>query len=391
MKKVIKRLRNKLWHRVRFVGMSNVMWWILQSPKLLCMLIYCKIKHQSFKTYYNAQKMVNEVRKTTNYFSEKDNQKRTTLKTYYKQKTSALSVRLRFEKKVTLNDYEAFKDVLAIHTTRATELETKKGWAYFSIIKDFEPIYDFDSTNVSVTVGTTTDGLKYWDWTKTPHMLAVGETGQGKSVFVRYVLKGLLQDGTKEVWCVDGKRIDYASSSHVFKYYVENKASNNEEIIKLVEKFQRYMNLRLEEMKGLDITEYQESDDLKPKFLLLDEYLIIAQQMDKKVERKRLEVAIQDITMRGRAAGYYLILTMQRGDAVFLPANIRDNFRFKIVLGKATDSSYRMMFEDVVQGFDVGYAWYSTGLNLDVLAVPYYKSIDVPVKTDGESEDIANN
>ena len=150
------------------------------------------------------------------------------------------------------------------------------------------------------------------------------------------------------------------------------------------------MHLRLEEMNKRGLKNYIDSDDLMPKFLLIDEYLSVIDAMsgtkELKLLRARVERALTEIIMLGRATGYFLMLTLQRGDTKYIPGAFRDNMRFKIVLGDATDTSYRMMFEEPMTGFDVGYAWAKFGNDIDVLSIPYYPAIKV-----NEDKAIINN
>ena len=94
-----------------------------------------------------------------------------------------------------------------------------------------------------------------------------------------------------------------------------------------------------------------------------------------KEERKIFEECITEITLLGRATGYILIGSMQRGDTKFISGALRDNFMARIVLGSASDVSYKMMFEKTLTGFKKGVAWCMLGNQLHVLRIPYFKDI----------------
>ncbi|MBC1842570.1 cell division protein FtsK, partial [Listeria seeligeri] len=47
-----------------------------------------------------------------------------------------------------------------------------------------------------------------------------------------------------------------------------------------------------------------------------------------------------------RQAGYFLIVGMQRPDAKYLSDGIRDQFHFRLALGRNSDVGYSMMFGD---------------------------------------------
>ena len=56
--------------------------------------------------------------------------------------------------------------------------------------------------------------------------------------------------------------------------------------------------------------------------------------------------------MLGRQAGYFLIMACQRPDAKYFSDGIRDNFNFRVALGRMSDLGYSMMFgSDVKKRF----------------------------------------
>ena len=108
---------------------------------------------------------------------------------------------------------------------------------------------------------------------------------------------------------------------------------------------------------------------------MIDEYLTICKQLNKK-EKEIFDHDISDIILLGRACGYILIVTMQRADAKYISGDMRDNFMFRAVLGKASKANYKMMFENDVQSFDEkGWAWYMLGTDLGIVRIPYFKTI----------------
>lgn len=55
--------------------------------------------------------------------------------------------------------------------------------------------------------------------------------------------------------------------------------------------------------------------------------------------------------MLGRRAGFFLVLACQRPDAKYLADGIRDQFNFRVALGRMSDLGYGMMFGDVDKDF----------------------------------------
>lgn len=48
--------------------------------------------------------------------------------------------------------------------------------------------------------------------------------------------------------------------------------------------------------------------------------------------------------MLGRQAGYFLIVACQRPDAKYFSDGIRDNFNFRVGLGRISELGYGMLF-----------------------------------------------
>lgn len=61
---------------------------------------------------------------------------------------------------------------------------------------------------------------------------------------------------------------------------------------------------------------------------------------------------LKKIIMLGRQAGYFLIVACQRPDAKYFSDGIRDQFNFRVALGRVSELGYGMMFgSDVKKKF----------------------------------------
>ena len=56
---------------------------------------------------------------------------------------------------------------------------------------------------------------------------------------------------------------------------------------------------------------------------------------------------LKQIVMLGRQSGFFLILACQRPDAKYLGDGIRDQFNFRVALGRMSELGYSMMFGEV--------------------------------------------
>ena len=70
-----------------------------------------------------------------------------------------------------------------------------------------------------------------------------------------------------------------------------------------------------------------------------------------KKEWEEVMKLIRIIIMKGRQAGYFIILACQRPDAKYLGDGVRDQFGFRVALGSMSASGYTMMFGSIDKQF----------------------------------------
>ena len=85
---------------------------------------------------------------------------------------------------------------------------------------------------------------------------------------------------------------------------------------------------------------------MPPHFLIFDEYVAFIEMLTTK-ENAAVLNKLKQIVMLGRQAGYFLILACQRPDAKYLGDEIRDQFNFRVTLGRMSELGYSMMFGEV--------------------------------------------
>ncbi len=84
---------------------------------------------------------------------------------------------------------------------------------------------------------------------------------------------------------------------------------------------------------------------------ILDEYVAFFEMLGTK-ESVSLLSQLKKIVMLGRQAGYFLIVACQRPDAKYFSDGIRDNFNFRVGLGRISELGYGMLFgSDVKKQF----------------------------------------
>jgi energy-coupling factor transporter ATP-binding protein EcfA2 len=188
----------------------------------------------------------------------------------------------------------------------------------------------------------------YWEYDKLPHMLIAGGTGGGKTYFILTLIEALLRTNA-QMAVLDPKNADLADLVTVMPevYY------RKEEIAACIDRFYDGMMERSETMKFME--GYRTGENyaylgLPPHFLIFDEYVAFMEMLTTK-ENAAVLNKLKQIVMLGRQAGYFLILACQRPDAKYLGDGIRDQFNFRVALGRMSELGYSMMFGEVNKDF----------------------------------------
>ena len=188
----------------------------------------------------------------------------------------------------------------------------------------------------------------WWEYDKLPHMLIAGGTGGGKTYFILTIIEALLRCNAV-MYVLDPKNADLADLSVVMPevYY------KKEDITACIDRFYDGMMARSEAMKLMENYKTGENYSylgLAPHFLIFDEYVAFMEMLTTK-ENAAVLNKLKQIVMLGRQAGYFLILACQRPDAKYLGDGIRDQFNFRVALGRMSELGYSMMFGEVDKDF----------------------------------------
>ena len=188
----------------------------------------------------------------------------------------------------------------------------------------------------------------WWDYDGMPHVLCIGGTGGGKTYFILTLIETFLKTNA-ELYILDPKRSDLADLSTI----LPNVYYHKEEMIACLQEFYDGMMNRTEDMKKLP--NYKTGKNyaycgLEPHFLIFDEYVAFVEMLDHR-ERETVLALLRKIVMLGRQMGYFLILACQRPDAKYLGDGIRDQFNFRVALGRNSELGYSMAFGDTDKEF----------------------------------------
>lgn len=219
---------------------------------------------------------------------------------------------------------------------------------------EYTLLYDMVADRISIDEAKAGDGrlrlMKnvWWEYDTLPHMLIAGGTGGGKTYFILTIIHALVQTRAV-IHVLDPKNADLADLSAVMPevYY------RKEDIAACVSRFCDAMMQRSESMKsmpGYKTGENYAYLGLEPHFLVFDEYVAFMEMLNTR-ERDDMLGKLKQIVMLGRQAGFFLILACQRPDAKYLGDGIRDQFNFRVALGRMSELGYSMMFGEVKKEF----------------------------------------
>lgn len=262
-------------------------------------------------------------------------------KVYYRLKDELIHVQVE----ITMGKYQ--EQLLRLEKKLETGLYCE---LTDKILKDsyVEYILLYDTINSRITIDNVqaqNGQLKlmdnvWWSYDSLPHMLIAGGTGGGKTYFILTIIEALLQTNAT-IYVLDPKNADLADLETV----MPNVYYKKEDMIDCLNQFYDEMMLRNENMKLMD--EYKTGKNyaylnLPAHFLVFDEYTSFMEM----IGRDSIEVMskLKQIVMLGRQSGFFLILACQRPDAKYLGDGIRDNFNFRVALGRMSELGYNMMF-----------------------------------------------
>lgn len=180
----------------------------------------------------------------------------------------------------------------------------------------------------------------YWEYDSLPHMLIVGGTGGGKSYFILTIIEALLHTNAN-LYILDPKNSDLADLEIV----LPNVYYRKDDMLACINRFYDEMIARSEEMKHHP--NYRTGENyaylgLPANFLIFDEYVAFMDMLGR--ESAEVISKLKQIVMLGRQAGFFLIFACQRPDAKYLGDGIRDQFNFRVALGRMSELGYSMMF-----------------------------------------------
>jgi len=235
---------------------------------------------------------------------------------------------------------------------------------YQSMMAD--PVFRESKFEIPLALGLGIDGKPmYYNLAKMPHMLVSGHTGTGKSVFVQSLITSFLYHFTPDkgkLMIIDPKMIDFAvwegiphlitpvvtdqnDAVNALKWAVRNMEERYKQLKKMAVRNIADYNTKVQSLResgevlteqvvvGTDeeTGEYEyetrnvDLSDMPYLMIIIDE---VADLMS--VARKDVEMCVQRLAAKARAAGIHLIMATQRPSADVITGVIKSNFPTRI-------------------------------------------------------------
>lgn len=331
---------------------------------LLCLYLYCYFHYDKVKQLIHRQSLArmilengwyeSEQIQDAGYFKDIHSSKKKEKITYFPKMYYAMkNGEIRILVGVTMGKYQEQLQNLEkkLEPGLYCELVEKELKEFFI---SYRFLYDMIANRIRIDEVIAENGaLKlmknlWWEYDKLPHMLISGGTGSGKSYYILILIKALVATNAV-IYVLDPKNADLADLTTV----MENVYYQKEDMIDCLDEFYEDMMARSEEMKtmpGYKTGENYAYLGLPAHFLIFDEYVAFVEMLGSR-EREEVLSKLKKIIMLGRQAGFFLILACQRPDAKYLGDGIRDQFNFRVALGRMSELGYSMMFGEVNKDF----------------------------------------
>lgn len=225
--------------------------------------------------------------------------------------------------------------------------EFTKGYVTYTIaIDQFSGRINVDD------VVMTEKGLKlmsdvYWDFNEQPHLLVAGGTGGGKTVTLMSIILALAKIG--HVFINDPKKSDFVGLKDVPVFH-NHVYWEKDDMVSCLSTAVDLMNdryLQMTQHPNYQAGKRYSAYDMKPIFIIFDEWAAFMAELEKdyKTASQVMDYLTQ-IVLKGRQAGVFMILAMQRPDGEYIKTALRDNFMKRLSVGHLEDTGYAMMFGD---------------------------------------------
>lgn len=189
-------------------------------------------------------------------------------------------------------------------------------------------------------LGEDDAGKKLWmDMNHNPHLLVAGGTGSGKSTLLHTIIAGALYNHAvrfRNVWLylADPKRVEFTDYINpLFKPVIAGVTSSYEQVYDQLESLNALMERRYQKLHANKMRSVEEDPQKFPlAMVVIDEVADLIMQ-DK---GGKLQDLVVKLAQKGRAAGFFLVLSTQRPSVDIVTGLIKANFPGRIACKTAS-------------------------------------------------------
>ena len=359
------------WHKLSWPLMTELNWswhglvWALLISIVLCLVIGFLYYHFCFNHYKQLQhrqklaRMILENKwyeteniQSDNFFKDWPKQAKEKInhfpRLYYRLKNGLIHIQVEI--------------VMSSYQDQLLHLEKKLEAGLYcemvdKVLRDsyveYTLLYDTIANRIRIEDVTCKNGEMQlmktvtWKYDALPHMLIAGGTGGGKTYFLLTLIEALARTNA-QLTILDPKNADLADLAEV----LPDVHAEKEAMLAALERFYNEMMARNTEMKQM--SNYKTGENyaylgLPAHFLIFDEYVAFMDMLGR--DAMQVMSKLKQIVMLGRQSGFFLILACQRPDAKYLGDWLRDQFMFRVALGRMSDLGYTMMFGETDKDF----------------------------------------
>lgn len=216
----------------------------------------------------------------------------------------------------------------------------------FEIVSDKRLIFSKSQNKkyINKTVIQLTEKIQY-DVSKVSHGLTVGSTGSGKTMFINSKILAYAKMKA-DIFICDPKNANLSLLKYVEGLPKSHIGVSPDQICKILRLVNDEMEGRYEQYFsdksafGKTFVDF----DLPPVVIFFDEVTAFMKTADKKLVSEAKEY-LYSIIMKGRQAGCFVEISMQRPGTEVLDGAIRDQLGCRVALGKMSKDGYRMIFD----------------------------------------------
>lgn len=171
------------------------------------------------------------------------------------------------------------------------------------------------------------------------HIAISGVTGAGKTQLIGYLLIELLKRKSRLI-LIDPKYSDLYS----LREYITDTYAQPTKVAACLRNVVEQMNKRYElhnSQWGKDYRDY----GLMPVYVVIDEAAsLLGTSFTDKKTREEIQSRLLELILRGRQAGFFLILASQRFSSEWIDTSLRAQFTSRFLLGETDKESFKMLF-----------------------------------------------